>query len=70
MVGIFYQRGVAILTCVLSVMTVFLLLTKPFMLSLGFSEKIVYYSYQYTLFRIPGIWLYGMYDATKNYINA
>ena len=45
MVGIFYQRGIAILACVLSVMTVLMLLTKPIMLAVGFKEHIVYYSY-------------------------
>ena len=55
---------------VLLFMTVLMLLTYPLMKVIGFKKAVITYSFTYTYCRFPGIWLYGMYDATKNYINA
>lgn len=59
-----------VLSSVLVLMTILMLLTYPLMKAIGVKPMIITYSFGYTYARFPGIWLYGYYDATKNYINA
>ena len=56
--------------CLLLFMTILMIGTYPLMKAIGFDPLVIKYSITYTFCRLPGIWLYGMYDATKNYINA
>ena len=47
-----------------------LLLTKPLFTAIGYKEALITYSFNYIVSMMPGIFIFGYYDATRNYLNA
>lgn len=70
MVGIWFQRGVFVLTVMLVPISVAWMYTKDVLIAINVDEQIAQYSSNYISRVLPGLWFFLLFDCYRRYLGA